>query len=168
MPANDILKNYQVFVDGRGYAGQVMEYTPPSIALVTEDHRAAGMDAPVKLDMGMEAMETSFVMTAYDRDVLSLFGVAEGNEVPFKVRGALESADGTVTPIIHEMRGKILSIDRGTWQAGTKPSLTVSMNLIYYKEDHGGQVTHEIDIENMIRIIGGVDRLAEIRTAIGL
>lgn len=37
------------------------------------------MDAPIALDMGMEALEASFVLTAYDADVLALWGVAEGS-----------------------------------------------------------------------------------------
>lgn len=56
MAARDILKNFNLFVDGRGYAGNVSEYTPPNLAVQTEDHRAGGMDAPIALDMGMEGL----------------------------------------------------------------------------------------------------------------
>lgn len=168
MAARDVLKNINLFVDGRGYAGQVASYTPPALTLVTDDHRAGGMDAPVTLDMGMEPLEVSFVLTAYDRDVLALFGVAEGNQVPFTARGALESYAGEVTAVQHQMRGKITSLDRGTWTAGEKANLTVTMRLDYYKETHGGQVIHEIDVKNMVRIINGVDRLAQIRSALGM
>ena len=107
-------------------------------------------------------------MPLYDRDVLALFGVAEGNTIPFIARGALESFDGTVKPVVHTMRGKIISIDRGTWKAGEKPSLQITMNLVYYKEEHDGILVHEVDIENMVRIVNGVDRLSEIRKAIGM
>lgn len=168
MAARDIVKNMTVSVDGRGYAGNVDEYTPPPLTLVTEDYRGGGMDAPVALDMGMEPLETSFVLSAYDRDVLALFGVAEGNQVPFVGRGALESYDGTVKASVHTMRGKITSIDRGTWTPGTKAAMTVTMRLDYYREEHDGQVIHEIDIENMIRTVNGTDRLELIRTALSL
>ena len=168
MAARDVLKNINLFVDGRGYAGQIDEYNPPELTLITEDYRAGGMDTAVALDMGMEPMETSFALIAYDRDVLALFGVAEGNAVPFIARGALESYDGTVTPVVHTMRGKITSLAKGTWAAGQKPTLTVTMRLEYYKEEHGGQVVHEIDAVNMVRVINGVDRLSEIRAAIGI
>jgi P2 family phage contractile tail tube protein len=168
MAARDVLKNINLFVDGRGYAGQLDEYNPPDLTLTTEDYRAGGMDAPVALDMGMEGLETSFTLIAYDRDVLALYGVAEGNKVPLTARGALESYDGTVTPVVHKMRGKVTSVARGTWAAGQKPSLQITMRLDYYKEEHGGQVVHEIDVENMIRIVNGADRLAEIRAALGI
>lgn len=168
MAARDILKNINLFVDGRGYAGQIDDYSPPDLTLVTEDYRAGGMDAPITLDMGMEALEASFNLSAYDRDVLLQFGVAEGNSIPFIARGALESYDGTVTAVVHTMRGKITTLSRGTWEPGTKPQLSITMRLDYYKEEHGGQVVHEIDIENMVRIVNGQDRLTEIREAIGL
>jgi len=168
MAADNVLKNFNLFVDGRGYAGNVDEYNPPDLTLVTEDHRAGGMDAPIRLDMGMEALEASFVLSDYDPDVLALFGVAEGNSVPFTARGALESYDGTVTAVVHNMQGKITSLARGTWTPGSKATLTVTIALKYYKETHGDTVIHEIDIENMVRTVNGTDRLAEIREALGI
>lgn len=168
MPARDVLKNLNLFVDGRGYAGQIDEYNAPDLTLSTEDYRAGGMDAPIAIEMGQEPLETSFALIAYDSDVLRQWGVAQGASLPFIVRGALESFDGTVKPVVHRMRGKITSLSRGVWAPGQKPALTVTMRLVYYQEVHDGEVTHEIDVENMIRIVDGVDRLAAQRAAIGL
>ena len=168
MAARDVLKNLNLWVDGRGMAGQLQDYTPPVLTLQTEDFRAGGMDAPVRVTMGMEPLETSFNLRAYDRDTLALFGVVEGAFVPLTVRGALESFDGTVTPVVHNMRGKITSLDSGTWTPGELGSLNVTMSLVYYKLQHGGTVIHEIDVENMVRTINGVDALANIRRALGM
>ena len=38
----------------------------------------------------------------------------------------------------------------------------------YYRFEHGGEVLHEIDVDNMIRIVDGTDRLAEQRAALGI
>ena len=168
MAARDVRKNLNLFVDGRGYAGQIEEFNPPKLALVTEDFRAGGMDAPIELTMGMEKLEADFSLISYDKDVLSLFGVAEGSLVPFVAREALESFDGTVTPVVHTMRGKIRELDPGTSKAGDKPSLKVAMALTYYKLQHGDATVIEIDVENMVRSINGVDALAGIRNALGL
>lgn len=168
MAARDVLKNLNLFVDGRGFAGQIDEYNAPDLAIQTEDYRGGGMDAPVALDMGMEALETSFSLIEYSADVLALFGVAEGQQVPFTARGALESYDGTVKPVVHAMRGRITRIARGTWGPGQKPSLTITMRLDYYREEHNGVTLHEIDVVNMTRIVNGVDRLAAHRAALGL
>lgn len=168
MAARNIIKNMTTSVDGRGYAGNVTEYTPPVLTLQTEEHRAGGMDAPITLDMGMEVLETSFVLRSYDREILRQFGVTEGNSVPFVGRGAMQSYDGTVKPTVHTMRGKITSIDRGTWQPGQAASMTVTMRLDYYREEHDGALVHEIDVERMVRIVDGVDMMAELRSALGL
>ena len=168
MAARDVRKNLNLFVDGRGYAGQVEEFNAPKLALVTEEFRAGGMDAPVELTMGMEKLECDFSLISYDRDVLSLFGVAEGALVPFVAREALESFDGTVTPVVHTMRGKIREMDPGTSKAGEKPSLRVAMALTYYKLQHGDTTVLEIDVENMVRVVNGADALSATRAALGL
>lgn len=168
MAARNIIKQMTVSVDGRGYAGQVMEYTPPVLTLATEEHRAGGMDAPITLDMGMEALTTSFVLRAYDAEILRQFGVSEGNTVPFVGRGAMQSYDGTWRPTVHTMRGKVTSLDRGTWQPGQVASMTVNMALDYYREEHDGSLVHEIDPINMIRTVNGTDLMADLRAALGV
>ena len=168
MAARDVRKNLNLFVDGRGYAGQIEEFNPPKLALVTEEFRGGGMDAPIEITMGMEKLECDFSLIAYDAEVLKLFGVAEGNLVPFVAREALESFDGTITPVVHTMRGKIREIDPGASKPGDKPSLKVSMALTYYKRQHGATTVLEIDVENMVRVVNGVDALAGIRNALGL
>lgn len=168
MAAADILKNMNLFVDGRGYAGQIEEYTPPVLSIKTEDFRAGGMDTSIALDMGMEKLEASFALASSAADIMVLFGVAEGNQVQFTARGALESFDGKVTPVVHTMRGKIRQIDQGNWKSGEKPQHKYTLDLTYFKAQQGSTVIHEIDVENMVRIVNGVDRLSQIRTAIGV
>lgn len=168
MAARNIRKNLNLFVDGRGYAGQIEEFNPPKLALKTEEFRGGGMNAPVEITMGMEKLETDFSLISYDGDVLSLFGVTEGANVPFVAREALESFDGTVTPVIHTMRGKIKGIDAGTSKAGERPSLKISMALTYYKLQHGDKTVQEIDVENMIQNINGSDALSAMRGALGI
>lgn len=166
--ASDVIKNQNLYVDGRGYAGQLQEVNPPKLTLVMEDFRGGGMDAPVELTMGMEKLEADFTLISYDRNVLSLFGVAEGSTVPFVIREALESFDGTTTQVVHTMRGKIKSLDSGTHQPGKVAPLKVALALQYYKQTHGGLVIHEIDPLNMVRIINGTDVLAAQRAALGM
>ena len=38
----------------------------------------------------------------------------------------------------------------------------------YYSYDQDGEVVHEIDIENMVRIVNGKDMMAATRSAIGM
>ncbi len=168
MAARDVIKNQTLFVDGRGYAGQLTEVNPPKLMLQTEEFRGGGMDAPIDITMGMQKLTADFTLISYDRDVLSLFGVAEGVEVPVTIREVLESFDGTITQVVHNMRGKFTEIDPGTHAPGQQAPLKITMTLTYYKQTHGGTVVHELDVENMVRIINGVDELAQQRRALGV
>jgi P2 family phage contractile tail tube protein len=168
MAARDVRKNFNLFVDGRGYAGQVDEFNAPKLTLQTEEFRAGGMDMPIDITMGMEKMACDFSLKAYDKNVLALFGVTEGSRVPLVAREALESYDGTVTQVVHTLRGKITEVDPGTSKPGELPLLKFTLSLTYYKMQHGDTVVHEIDAENMVRIINGSDTLAAIRAALGL
>lgn len=168
MAARDILKNFNLFIDGRGYAGRVDEYSPPDLAIQGEEFRAGGMDVPITLDMGQEAMEASFILSGYDYDALALWGVAEGQQVAVTARGALENYDGTVTPIAHYLRGKVKTIAGAAWTPGQKAPVTFTLALDYFKSEHGGRVIHEIDAINMIRVVNGTDRLAAQRAALGM
>lgn len=168
MAARDVRKNFNLFVDGRGYAGQADEYNAPKLTLQTEEFRAGGMDLPIDVTMGMEKLTCDFSLKSYDANVLAMFGVVQGASVPLTVREGLESFDGTVTPVVHSMRGKITEIDPGTSKPGELPVLKVTMSLTYYKQKHGDRVLHEIDAENMVRIINGVDVLRAMRNALGM
>ena len=164
----NILKNCNMFVDGRGFAGQVMEVNLPKLTLKMEEHRDGGMDAPAEIDMGMERLECSFSTSRIDAGLLRSWGLASGNQVPLTFRGALESEDGAVTPVVATVRGNVKEIDHGTWKPGEKAALKCTVATRYYKFEHGGEVLHEIDVDNMVRIVNGTDRLAEQRAALGI
>jgi len=164
----DILKNMNMFVDGRGYAGKIDEVTPPKLTIKTEEHRAGGMDAPAELDMGMEKLECDLSTSGIDKELLKLWGVAPGNLVPLTFRGALESEDGTVKAVVMTIRGKVREIDFGTWKPGEKAPMKATVACRYYKLEIDGEALHEIDVDNMVRTINGTDQLAAQRTALGL
>lgn len=164
--ASNILKNFNLYVDGRGYAGNVDEVQLPALNIVGEDYRAGGMDAPVEVDMGMEKLEASFTVSKFDADLDRLF--ASGAFIALTFRGAVEDLTGTVRPAVVKMKGKIHGIETGAATPGTKTSKTYRVPLVAYSYTLDGVDVHDIDVLNMKRVIGGVDRLAAQRRAIGL
>lgn len=166
--ASDILKAFNLFVDGVGHAGEAEEINLPNLAIVMDQFRAGGMDAPIDIDMGMEGLECSFTVGGASLTVLRQFGLAEGRTTPLTARGSLESLTGAKTPVVAVMNGKVKTIEQGAWKGGERAPITVTMGLRYYRYEQAGQVVHEIDVLNMIRIINGVDVMAEHRRNIGL
>lgn len=166
--AAQILKNFSLFVDGRGYAGNVDEVQLPTLSILREEYRAGGMDAPVKLDMGMEALECTFKLSKFAPEVLSLWGLREGNNKQLTLRGALESLDGTVEPVAVFISGNIHVVTPDSVTPGAKAGLSFTVSVRAYRYEHNGAVIHDIDVVNMKRVINGVDQLAAMRLAIGL
>ncbi|MDE1170934.1 MAG: phage major tail tube protein [Verrucomicrobium sp.] len=165
--ANRILKNFSLFIDGKGYAGNIDELTLPPLTTKMEDFRAGGMDSSIAIEMGQEKMEFKFTLSAYEPAALALWGVGEGSSVPLVARGAVQNLDGTVEPVIVTMRGTIRSIEPAAWQAGNKSSVPFTVDLRAYKYEQNGVVIHDIDVVNMIRLVNGVDALQSQRDAIG-
>ncbi len=166
--ADKVLKDLNLTVDGFGFAGNIEEFKPPKLALKTEDHRAGGMDSSVPIEMGMEPLEASFVLTGHFPEVLTKWGVSVGGKTQLTARGSLESYDGSVIPVVVNLRGIITEIEDGAWKSGEKNTQTFAMKLEYYKREQNGIVLHEIDIPNMKRFINGTDQLAKRRKSLGL
>ncbi|ROS05672.1 hypothetical protein EDC56_1218 [Sinobacterium caligoides] len=162
-----VLKNFNLFVDGVGYAGIVDELSLPKLGLHTAEISAAGMDAPIDIDMGMKKLTCQFTLSEYDVNSISHFGLGDGAQVSLKIRGALDNEEG-VTPMVVTLHGAWSEVDFGKWKAGEKTSLKVNVSLRYYKLSIGGKDLVEVDVLNMKRIINGVDQLATTRDAIGI
>ncbi len=164
--AANILKNFNLYIDGRGYAGNVDEVQLPALNIVGEDYRSGGMDAPIELDMGMEKLEATFKISKFDENLEKLLSSAAPIQMTF--RGAVESFDGSVKAAVIKMTGKIHGIETDTVTPGSKASKSYRAPLVSYSYTLDGVTIHDIDVRNMKRIIGGVDRLAAQRKAVGL
>ena len=168
MPIAKVRKDINLFVDGRGYAGKVVEFDPPKLTVKTEEFRAGGMDAPAEVDMGMEKLESTLTLADIDRHALKLFGLVKAAFTPVTLRGGQQGPAGEVEAVVHHLRGRFKDVDYGTWKSGETSPVKLMVALRYYKLEIDGETIHEIDVENMVRIIDGVDQMAEMRAALGL
>lgn len=162
-----VLQGFNVFVDGRGYAGKATEVVLPKLTVQAEEFRAGGMDAPVELDLGMEKLECTFTLGDYSPDAIRYFGLGHNDEVAVTFRGALGLGDGLVVPVAVQCRGMVKELDNGSWKPGEKLEQKYSVALKYYRYSQAGETIHEIDVENMTRVINGKDMLLAARAAIG-
>jgi P2 family phage contractile tail tube protein len=163
-----VLKNMNLFVDGRGYAGRIDEIQLPKLTLKTEEHRAGGMDVPVEIDLGMDKLEAELTISDYDPEVYKLFGLLDLKPVQITIRGAIQAQGEDAKPVVVNLRGGWREIDAGTWKPGDKSTLKVSVAASYYKLTIDGQEVVEVDAINLVRKVGGVDQMNAIRAAIGL
>jgi P2 family phage contractile tail tube protein len=162
-----IIRNFNMFLQGTGFAGIVDEIELPKLSLKTEEHRAGGMDAIAMIDMGMEKIECSFSMAEPNRLLLQDFGLFSGRGVQAQFRAAAAD-DVSVVPYVVDITGAYTEIDPGTLKAGDKNVLKGTVACRYYKLTLAGAVLVEVDVENMRRIVNGVDTLEAIRAALNM
>ncbi|MCX8016373.1 MAG: phage major tail tube protein [Rhodocyclaceae bacterium] len=163
-----VLKNMNLFVDGRGYAGRVDEIQLPKLALKTEEHRAGGMDVPVEIDLGMEKLEAELTLSDYDPELFKLFGLLDASAKQITLRGAIQAQGENAKPVVVNLRGGFKSIEPAAWKPGDKSTLKIAVAASYYKLAIAGEELVEIDAINLVRKIGGVDQLDKVRQAIGV
>jgi P2 family phage contractile tail tube protein len=166
--ANRVLRNFAVFVDGNGYAGNAEEVTLPTLDIKFEEFMAGGLDSPLPIDMGQEKMELKFKLNDLGADALSTWGVIGGADFTYNFKGALQNLDGSTESILVACRGHTKTLTPSTWTAGSKANHEYAVFCTYYRYDVDGSTVHEIDVANMIRSINGVDQLANVRTALGM
>lgn len=162
------LRNFSLFVEGIGYGGRCTELTLPSLNITTEEYRAGGIDAPVEIDMGQEAMVASFVVAEYEPEIMNLVGLYDQDGTTITARGALQrNGNEDAVPITAVMTGGIKSFDPGSFEAGALTEATFEMAVRTYTLTIGGDEVYNIDAINMTRVINGTDQLQSIRAAIG-
>lgn len=163
------LKNFVLFMDGVSYLGEVPEVTLPKLTRKMEDYRSGGMNAPVKLDFGMEAMEMDWTAAGFIKDLLKQWGVPRHDAVLLRFAGALQADDSeSINALEVVVRGRHSEIDYGNAKAGEGTAIKVKSAISYYKLTMDGETLIEIDAVNMVEVVGGVDRLAEVRAALGI
>ncbi len=166
---SDVLRNFVLFVNGGPMVGECEEITPPKLTIKTEEIRNGGMDAPVEIDMGMEKLEATFVLTKFDSETVKLLGFVTGGTVQVTAKGSIGGEfDGDERPVVLSMTGKLKEVDSGSWKAGDLAKKTYLLSLTYYKETVDGVDAVEIDVLNMIRKIDGIDQLETRRANLGI
>lgn len=163
------LKNFNLFVNGVSYAGVVPEVTLPKLTRKTEDYQAGGMQGPVKSHLGMEGLELQWTMAGFDAETFAQWGVTTTAGMLLRFAGALQQDDtGAITALEVVVRGYHTEMDPGTAKAGDKTEVKITSALSYYKVSMNGVPVIEIDLVNMVNVVGGEDLATAERLAIGL
>lgn len=163
------LKNFNLFVDGRSYVGEVEELTLPKLTRKMEEYRGGGMHGPIDSDMGMEKLSLEWTCAGYVRHALNQFGATRHDAAQLRFAGGIQREDtGEVQAVEVVVRGRHSEIDFGNAKAGENTQIKFTTSVSYYKLSIDDETIIEIDLLNMIEIVNGTDLLESIRRAIGL
>ncbi|QDH64146.1 phage major tail tube protein [Pseudomonas azotoformans] len=165
------LKNMNLFNDGNSYAGVAKTVTLPALGRKMEAYRAAGMNGPVKADLGMsdDGIQLEWKLGGLDLIVLKQFGAVNASGVPLRFAGAFQQDDTGVTSAVEvTVRGRHETIEMGDATPGEDTEHSITTTCSYYKLTVDNEDIIEIDLLNFIEKVGGVDMLEKQRSAIGL
>ncbi|HEX8583049.1 MAG TPA: phage major tail tube protein [Allosphingosinicella sp.] len=164
-----VLKNQMLFRNGLAFIGEVPGVTLPKLTRKLEGWRGGGMDGTVKIDLGAgEDLDLEFTSGGPLRDVIRGFGGTIDGEM-YRFAGAYQRDNEPVPDSVETIvRGRLEEIDMGESKAGEAGEFKYKVPCTYYKLTWNGVEEIEIDILNMVFRVGGVDRLAAQRAAIGL
>ena len=164
-----VLKDMMLRNDGNAYVGEATSVTLPKLGRNFEEYRGAGMDRPAKMDMGGTALEMEAGFAAPMRDIIRQFGMTtlDGAALSYVGTYVNDETGGMDTYEVY-VRGRHEEIDFGESKPGEKGDFKVKSALVYYKLVVNGVTEIESDVLNMVEIVGGVDRLADRRAALGI
>lgn len=162
-------KNFDVKIDGGSWLqGITEEFHPPTLEASVMEYQAAGMDMPILLDMGMEALTARLVLNGYHGPAFNTFGRVNQTDTQLIARGALRSIRGEDSRVVFTMQGNVIHLSQNRIRGrGELPRVMLGMALVAYKVEIGGTTHVDIDVLNMKRIIDTTDVQAGIRAAIG-
>ena len=165
------LKNMNLFNDGLSYVGVSKSVTLPTLSRKMEAWRGAGMEGPVKVDMGHndDGIQLEWTLGGWDMTVLKQFGAVAVDAVQLRWAGSVQRDDtAEVSAVEVVVRGRHEEIDFGDAESGEDTEHSITTTCSYYKLTVDGEVIFEIDLLNFVYIVDGNDMLAEHRAAIGL
>lgn len=164
-----VLKNMNFYNEGFAYGGEAKTVTLPTLTRKMEEYRGGGMGGPVQIDMGMEAMELSASFGGPVRDVLRQWGTPTVDGVYLRFAGSYQQDDSADVDTIEVIvRGRYSEIEMGDQEVGEAGEFNITMAVAYYKLVWNGRTEIEIDPINLVEIVGGVDRSAQLRASIGI
>lgn len=163
------LKNFNLFHNGENFAGQIAEVTLPKLSRKMEAYRGGGMNGPVDIDQGQEAIALEWTAGGFMKSVCAQYGITKVDGVQLRFAGAYRAEDSPKHDAIEiAVRGRHKEIDMGNAKPGDDTAFKVSTTCTYYKLTVNGETIIEIDLINMVEVVNGDDLLADLRSAIGL
>lgn len=163
------LKNFNLFNDGESYIGEVTSVSLPKLSRKMEEYLAAGMNGPIEVDFGNEKLEMEWTAGGLMPGALTQYGATSHNATVLRFAGAYQNDDtGEVSAVEIIVRGRHREIDMGDAKVGEDTEHKFTTTCSYYKLVVNNETLIEMDFANLKEVIGGKDRLSNIRSAIGI
>lgn len=167
MALGEKFKQSDLYIDSRWCAEHV-SVTLPKVTRKFEDYRPGGLNRPVKVDMGGEALEAEYACGGWVRDIINGFGSMsiEAQRMRF-VASMQDDSTGKVHSWEAVIGGRHEEIDMGESKPGDDTEMKGKIAVAFYALYRDGEELIYIDVLGMVERYGGRDIMAEHRAALG-
>nr|DAO28040.1 MAG TPA: tail tube protein [Caudoviricetes sp.] len=165
------LKHLNLFNAGNNWVGLVESVTLPKFTRKFEKYRGGGMPGAVDIDMGLDdgALDTEFSIGGTELLLFKQMGADKADAIQLRFTGSIQTdSTGEVQAVELVTHGRYKELDSGEWKTGESNSTKVSCTNSYAKLTINGEVVYEVDLVNMVEIVGGTDLMEKHKSALGL
>jgi len=157
----EFVQDINVFAGGIGHLGVSDEVELPKIAFTREDISAGGFEKEVLVGT-LEKMEAKITVNQYSTSIMEQ--ATKQKEAYFVIKGSIKKGSAAV-PAVATIKGDF-DIEFGNLKAKEAVKQTLEIKVKFFEFEVNGEQLVQLDADNMIAKIYGVDYLAELRSNI--
>lgn len=163
-----ILKDFNVFVNGVGNLGKAKEVTLPELKFKTVEVDNGGMAGGFDIPVNVDKLEAEFSFSDFDPIKAGLVGAVSYLTTGslFTFRGSIKDGS-TEIPVVARIGGAVTGIPVEV-KKGEEVKMSYKVSVTHYEFLVAGAVVHFIDKLLNTVIIGGVDYNAQTKINIGM
>lgn len=158
-----IWRDHNILVNGIGNLGVSKSLKAPEIEFLTSERDGAmAIEEVIPL---IKAMSAEIVLNEYNTEVYSAVAKQFNNSPTFFCKGSMVQGDQKI-PVLHTIKGKVKKLGSPIPDRSKEVEMTLEISVSAFSKEINGVKVIDIDLENMICIIDGVDLFAELRAHI--
>jgi len=154
------LTGLTVFIDGVGFLGTCKQVALPKVEQMRETITQGGFERSLSTGI-FKAMESEITLSEYSPVV---FRSINTRPPTFVLKGSLKQGNDEF-PIVVTLKGEI-DIDDGSLETKKEAERKIKLYADFYQLEIDGTMQVQLDVENMIALIDGVDHLEKLRSHI--
>lgn len=161
----EILKDFNLFVNGLGNLGKSKEVKLPTLKFKTVEVDNGGMAGPIDIPINLDKLEAEMHFSDFDPAKMGLVGLFHNQGQIYGFRGSIK--DGSVeVPLVAEIGGSVVEVEPDT-KKGEEIKNSYKISVTFYRLTKAGVQIFLIDKPNDIVMIGTTDINAVTRANIG-
>lgn len=165
------IKNGNVYLDGVNYLGKIKEVQLPELKQKMTESPTLGMFGTKKLPNGLEALESKIKWSSWLPEIMKK-AANPYKQADLTFYGNYEIFGNTgleaEKPVKCFMKGTFENIPLGTSQPNQGMEVETTLSVSYIKLVVDGEELFEVDVDNNIYIVGGVDLMKQFRVNLGI